>query len=173
VGPGAQPYWHCRRVGDGLAYGGVLPSRDDVCGADEYVFRATGRSAAPIAVVTFCAALVSPWAAMLPGAATALLLHGVTGVIGRVSAVRAADLRVPGPVWWVALLAVLGWAFCCWAVRRSRGWAWVSVVMLPSVAMMVLWPEPAVSSPGSLEVTAIDVDRATQSSLWGQAGRRC
>ena len=26
------------------------------------------------------------WLAMLPGAATALLLHGVTGVIGRVSA---------------------------------------------------------------------------------------
>ncbi len=51
---------------------------------------------APIAVVTFCAALVNPWAAVLPGAATAMLLHGVAGMIGRVSAARAADLRVPG-----------------------------------------------------------------------------
>jgi competence protein ComEC len=125
---------------------------------------------APIAVVTFCAALVSPWAAMLPGAATALLLHGVIGVIGRVSAVRAADLRVPGPAWWVALLAVLGWAFCCWAVRRSRGWAWVAVIVLPAVAVMVLWPEPVVSSPGSLEVTAIDVGQGDSIFIVGPQG---
>jgi competence protein ComEC len=112
---------------------------------------------APVAVVTFCAALVSPWAAMLPGAATAMLLHGVAGVIGRVSAVRASDLRVPGPIWWVAILAVVGWAFCCWAVRRSRRWSWAAVVLLPAVAVMTLWPEQVVSSPGLMEVTAIDV----------------
>jgi competence protein ComEC len=111
----------------------------------------------PTAVVTFCASLISPWVAMLPGAATALLLHGVTGVIGRVSAVRAADLRVPAPVWWIAMLAVAAWAFCCWAVRRSRRWAWVTVAVLPLVALMVLWPERIVTSPGMMEVTAIDV----------------
>jgi len=125
---------------------------------------------APIAVVTFCAALVSPWAAILPGAVTALLLHGVTGVIGRVSAVRAADLRVPGPVWWVALLAVLGWAFCCWAVRRSRGWAWVAVVVLPAIALMVLWPERVLSSARSLEVTAIDVGQGDSIFVVGPQG---
>jgi competence protein ComEC len=125
---------------------------------------------APIAVVTFCAALVSPWVAMVPGAATALLLHGVTGVIGRVSAVRVADLRVPGPVWWVALLAVIGWAFCCWAVRRSRRWAWVAVAVLPAVAVMVLWPERVVSSPNSLEVTAIDVGQGDSIFVVGPNG---
>src|SRR5260370_26488265 len=67
----------------------------------------------PMAVIAFCASLLSPWVAMLPGAATTLLLHGVTGVIGRVSAVRAADLRVPAPVWWIGLLAIVTWAFCC------------------------------------------------------------
>ncbi len=112
---------------------------------------------APAAVVTFCASLISPWIAMLPGAATALLLHGVTGVIGRVSAVHAADLRVPAPVWWVSLLSVAAWAFCCWAVRASRSWAWVAVALLPLVAVMVLWPERAVVLPGMMEVTAIDV----------------
>jgi competence protein ComEC len=125
---------------------------------------------APIAVVTFCTALVSPWAAMLPGAVTAMLLHGVTGVIGRVSAVRAADLRVPAPVWWVALLAVLGWAFCCWAVRRSRGWAWAAVMVLPAVAVVVLWPERVVSSPNSLEVTAIDVGQGDSIFIVGPNG---
>jgi competence protein ComEC len=112
---------------------------------------------APIAVITFCASLISPWIAMVPGAMTALLLHGVTGVIGHVSAVHAADLRVPAPVWWIAMLAVAAWAFCCWGVRRSRGWAWAAVAVLPVVALLVLWPEPAVVSPGMVEVTAIDV----------------
>jgi competence protein ComEC len=125
---------------------------------------------APVAVVTFCAALVSPWAALLPGAGTALLLHSVTGVIGRVSAVHSADLRVPGPVWWIALLAVLGWAFCCWAVRRSRGWAWVVVAMMPAVAAMVLWPEPALTTPGTMEVTAIDVGQGDSIFVVGPDG---
>jgi competence protein ComEC len=112
---------------------------------------------APMAVVTFCASLISPWVAMVPGAATATLLHGVTGVIGGVSAVHAADLRVPGPVWWVALLAILAWAFCCWAVRKSRGWAWTAAIVLPFVVFAVLWPEPALVSQGVMEITAMDV----------------
>ena len=112
---------------------------------------------APISIVTFCASLVSPWLAMLPGAATSLLLHGITGIIGRVSAVHAADLRVPAPVWWIAALAVFAWAFCCWAVRRSKRWAWAGAVTLPLVALIILWPEPAIVTPGSLEITAVDV----------------
>ena len=112
---------------------------------------------APTAVVTFCASLVSPWVALLPGAMTALLLHGVKGVIGHVSAVHAADLRVPAPAWWIAVLAVAAWAFCCWAVRRSRAWTWAAVVTLPFLAVIVLWPEHPILSPGVMEVTAIDV----------------
>jgi competence protein ComEC len=125
---------------------------------------------APMAVITFCASLVSPWVAMLPGAATALLLHGVSGVIGHVSAVRAADLRVPAPVWWIALLAIVTWAFCCWAVRRSRGWAWAAVAVLPLVPLMVLWPEPAMVSPGMMEVTAIDVGQGDSIFIVGPDG---
>ena len=125
---------------------------------------------APIAVITFCASLLSPWVAMLPGAATALLLHGVTGIIGRVSVVHAADLRVPAPVWWVALLAIMTWAFCCWAVRRSRGWAWAAVAVLPLVPLIVLWPEPAIASPGMMEVTAIDVGQGDSLFIVGPDG---
>jgi competence protein ComEC len=85
------------------------------------------------------------------------LLHGVTGVIGGVSAVHAADLRVPAPVLWVALLAILAWTFCCWAVRKSRGWAWTAAIVLPFVVFAVLWPEPALVSQGVMEITAMDV----------------
>jgi competence protein ComEC len=125
---------------------------------------------APIAVVTFCASLVSPWVALMPGAVTALLLHGVTGAIGRVSALHAADLRVPAPAWWVALLAVAAWSFCCWAVRSSRRWTWVAVFLLPLVALMVLWPERPVLSPGTMEVTAIDVGQGDSIFIAGPDG---
>ena len=126
---------------------------------------------APMALVTFGAALVSPWLAMVPGGCTALLLHGITAVIGRVSAVRMADLRVPEPVWWVALLALAGWAFCMWAVRRSRAWAWVAVVVLPLIAVMVLWPERAIVSAGAMEVTAIDVGQGDSLLVVSPEGR--
>ncbi len=112
---------------------------------------------APVAVIAFCASLISPWIAMPPTAATALILHGISVVIGRVSAVQAADLRVPPPAGWIALLAVVAWAFCCWAVRQSRGWTWFAVAILPLVTFIVLLPERAIVSPGLLEVTAIDV----------------
>ncbi|MDQ2834765.1 MAG: ComEC/Rec2 family competence protein [Acidobacteriota bacterium] len=111
----------------------------------------------PMAVVTFCASLASPWLAVLPGAATALLLHGIASIIGRISAVHAADLRVPGPAWWIAALAVIGWTFCCWAVRRSKLWASSAAALLPVIALAVLWPERANRTPGMLEITAIDV----------------
>jgi len=126
---------------------------------------------APMALVTFCAALVSPWLAMVPGGCTALLLHGITGVIGRVSAVRMADMRVPGPVWWVGLVALAGWGFCMWAVRRSRGWAWVAVGVVPLIAVMVLWPERAVVSAGAMEVTAIDVGQGDSLLVVSPEGR--
>lgn len=125
----------------------------------------------PMAVVAFCAMLIGPWAAMLPGAAAALLLHGVTGVIGRVSAVHAANLRVPAPVWWVAALAVAAWSFCCWAIRRSRAWAWIAVALLPLVVTMVLWPEPQLVSPAKLEVTAIDVGQGDSILVVGPTGK--
>ncbi len=126
---------------------------------------------APIAIITFCVMLLNPWAAMLPGAPTALLLHGVTNVIGRVSHVHAANLRVPAPAWWIAALAVASWALCCWAVRRSRGWAWLAAGLLPAVLAMVLWPEPPLLQPKTLEVTAIDVGQGDSIFVAGPNGK--
>ena len=108
-------------------------------------------------MATFAASLVSPWLAAIPGAITALLLHGVTGTIGHISHLAAADVRVPAPVWWVALPAALAWAACCWAVRRGRWGLWLSVVALPLIALAVLWPEPPILIPNRLEISAIDV----------------
>ena len=112
---------------------------------------------APLAVATFLASLVSPWVAAVPGALTAGLLHAIAGAIGRISHLASADLRAPGPVWWLASIAVLGWLGCCWLVRRSRWGALAAAVAMPLIAAMVLWPEPVLRTPATMEVTAIDV----------------
>ena len=112
---------------------------------------------APLAVITFCASLVSPWVAAIPASITAALLHGITWVISRVSHVQLSDVRTPGPTLPISILAIVGWAFCCWAVRRSHRWTRAAVVALPLIAVMVLWPAPIASSHQAMEVTAIDV----------------
>ncbi|WP_281175980.1 ComEC/Rec2 family competence protein [Edaphobacter aggregans] len=126
---------------------------------------------APTAVIMFCASLIAPWAATLPAAVTALLLHGIAWAIGRVSHVQAADLRIPAPVWWVAALAVAAWGFCTWAVRRSGTCALVAAITLPLVTVMILWPEPALISSGALEITAIDVGQGDSVLMVGPDGR--
>jgi len=112
---------------------------------------------APLAIITFCTSLVSPRIALIPASVTAALLHGITWVIARVSHIQSADLRTPGPTRHVAILALIGWGFCCWGVRRSRRWTWAAVITVPLIAAMVLWPERALTSAEKLEVTAIDV----------------
>jgi len=127
---------------------------------------------APLGLMTFAASLLSSWLALLPGAVTALLLHGVTWTVGSMSRVRVADVRVPAPVWWVMAIAVAAWAFCCWAVRRrSNRWAWAVAVTLPVIVAMVLWPEPAVLHAGALEVTAIDVGQGDSLLIVSPEGR--
>jgi competence protein ComEC len=121
-------------------------------------------------VATFLASLLSPWIAALPGSAMALLLHGITAVIHRVSRVPSADLRVPGPSLAPALVALACFALCCWAVRRSRAYAWAAVAILPIAVAIVLWPEPPELHPGQLEVTAIDVGQGDSLLVAGPGG---
>ncbi len=112
---------------------------------------------APAAIATFLASLLSPWLAIAPGAVTAALLHAISFAIRHLSHLQSADVRVPSPAWPVALVAIAAWLACCWAVRRSRTGAWATVAALPLIAALILWPEPAVNHPGTLEITAIDV----------------
>jgi competence protein ComEC len=126
---------------------------------------------ASLGLTTFLASLASSWLAVLPASALAFLLHGVTGVINRISHAPAADLRVPGPNLLHALLAVACFAFCCWAVRRSRVYAWTAVAGLALAATIVLWPTPPAVHTHQLEVTAIDVGQGDSLLVVGPSGR--
>lgn len=125
----------------------------------------------PAAILTFLATLISPWIAVLPSAITALLLHAITFAIGHISRIPLADARVPGPSPWIIAAAILAWAFCIWAARRSRRWAIASAIVLPLTTLAVLWPEPALRSPNQLELTAIDVGQGDSLLLIGAEGR--
>ena len=125
----------------------------------------------PVSLLAFAGMLAGPWFAVAPATVTAVLLHGTTGVIGTISRARISDLRVPGPGAWVVALALVCWAFCCWAVRRTRWLAWVSAGVLPAVLVLVLWPSPARETAGALEVTAIDVGQGDSLLVVGPEGR--
>jgi competence protein ComEC len=126
---------------------------------------------APLAVLTFLCSLLSSWLAAIPGAATACVLHGITYAIHLVSHIQAADLRVPGPSASAALAALGCFAYCCWAVRRSRWWALSTLAVLPLAVAIALWPVGAAVHPGKLEVTAIDVGQGDSLLVVGPSGR--
>lgn len=125
----------------------------------------------PSAILTFAAALVSPALAVLPGAVTALLLHGITLAISHLSRAPLADARVPPPSALVIGLALLLLAACCFLARQRRPLALTVFALLPLTTLLVLWPEPALLHPGLLEVTAIDVGQGDSLLLAGADGR--
>ena len=111
----------------------------------------------PTAIVTFVASLISPWLAILPAAATSLLLHAMTTMAQRVSHAPAVDLRMPAPPVWAMLFALACWGICLWLVRRRGRWVWATAVLLPLAMLAVTWSYRARLHPGQLEVTALDV----------------
>jgi competence protein ComEC len=126
---------------------------------------------APTALIAFVASLVSPWLAMLPAAASAMMLHAITGVIAIASHAHGADWRIPGPSPGIIATACVSWAICCWAVRHSRRTAWAAVALLPVTAALVLWPEPPAITKSTLEVTAIDVGQGDSLLVVSPEGR--
>ena len=111
----------------------------------------------PAALLTFAASLASVKLALIPATVTASLLHAITFAINRLSGLRASDHRIPAPALGIAFAAILAWIACSWLARRSRPTAWAAALALPIIAACILWPEPALTTPGALEITALDV----------------
>jgi competence protein ComEC len=125
----------------------------------------------PAAMLTFLAALAHPALACVPGAATAAMLHGITAVIGAASRLEIAELRMPSPGIVVIAAACGLWGFAIWAVRRNRAWIGVGLAALLVAAGLVLWPWPARTAAGRLEVTTIDVGQGDSILVVSPEGR--
>jgi len=124
----------------------------------------------PLGILTFAGSLVSPWAAVLPGALLAGLLHAVSGFVAWLTSLRMADLRTAGPETGAALLAAACIGVCCWAVRHSRRAAWLVLAGLPLAGAIALWPAVTIRQPGTLEITAIDVGQGDSLLVMSPAG---
>jgi competence protein ComEC len=111
----------------------------------------------PVALITFAASLVAAKLAMIPATVTATLLHAITFAVNRLSGLHSADARIPAPMGQLALVAIFGWIACAWLVRRSRIAALAAALALPLIALSLLWPEPPITTPNTLEITALDV----------------
>lgn len=125
---------------------------------------------APLALGMFCCALISPWLAVLPGACVAAVLHAVQGMIQLLARSHGADLRVPGPVLWRAMLALVCVGLCWGAARRARHSAMATGALLAAAVFCVVWPATPQVHRGELELTAIDVGQGDSLLLVGPGG---
>ena len=110
------------------------------------------------AVATFLASLLHPVLAALPAMLTALLLHGVTGIIGTLGSLHGADVRMPAPLPVFIGSALLLWAAMLFLLRLpSRRHGLLACGLIPFALISVLWSRHPQLQRDRLEFTAIDV----------------
>jgi competence protein ComEC len=111
----------------------------------------------PLAIATLACVLVAPGLAVLPGTATALLLHFVGSLVRFFGSARWGNIRVPEPLFWqiAAAATLLAIAMCVlrWKPLPLMG----GVAVLALSVGVLLWPRPVERPPAGCEVTVIDV----------------
>ncbi len=127
--------------------------------------------ALPSALITFVTLLISPTMAIVPGAVTAALLHGINDIVRLFSGMAAGDIRIPdpGPLAIVAGILLIGLAV--WGARNSRFPVVLPIAALACSAACVFYPRALVYQPGVLEVTAIDVGQGDSLLLISPEGK--
>ncbi len=131
----------------------------------------------PAAVAAIGLGYISPWLAKVPVLLTTFAVHGITGSIHGLGALRfadrrLADLRVPMPsLMMIALFAgALVLAMC--AARRRTRFAIVGLAGILAAALaLAFMPAAPRVHPGVLEVTSIDVGEGDSTLLITPQGR--
>ena len=124
------------------------------------------------AVSTFLLSLVHPVLAAVPAMFTALLLHGVTRIIGTLGSLHGGDVRTPAPLPGLIAAALLLWTSVLFLLRwpaRRVGLAGCALILL--VLLVVLWPGHPQLHPDRLEFTAIDVGQGDSLLVGSPRGR--
>jgi competence protein ComEC len=111
----------------------------------------------PSALLTFATLMISTKLAAIPAAFTAALLHSVTALIHTFAAMRAGDLRIPGPSSAAIAVFIITLGFAVYAARLRRFAVPMCIAALALMAAAVVAPRPIQRKADVLEVTAIDV----------------
>jgi competence protein ComEC len=126
----------------------------------------------PAAISALALGYISPWLAKLPALLTVFALHGITGTVRGLAALRMADFRVAMPSVLMMALAAAALIVAMWAARRRASIAAVGLaaILLASLALTFIAPAQRVR-PGALEVTSIDVGEGDSTLLITPQGR--
>ncbi|MFL6437583.1 MAG: ComEC/Rec2 family competence protein [Terriglobales bacterium] len=111
----------------------------------------------PIAIATTLLSYLGAWLVFVPKCLTALLLHGVSASVFTFAHFRVADLRVPDPGIWTALLCLTTISACLLVAKRRIGFVLASLALLGFSDWAVISARRPDIEPHNLEVTAIDV----------------
>jgi competence protein ComEC len=126
----------------------------------------------PAAVAALALGYVSTWLAKVPVLLTTFALHGITGTVHGLGALRMADLRVAMPSVPVIVLAAAALLLAMWAARRRPvlAIAALAAVLLAAFGLAFIPAAPR-TRPGVLEVTSIDVGEGDSIFLVTPQGR--
>jgi competence protein ComEC len=126
----------------------------------------------PFAVAAVALSYVWTPLARIPALVAAASLHGITGTVRSLGALRIADYRVAMPEPSTIFISACGLALAMVLVWKRRAVALCAVALLGVIG---LWVSAAVPAPhvraGSLEVTAIDVGQGDSLLVVSPQGR--
>jgi competence protein ComEC len=111
----------------------------------------------PLAIATTLLSYLGAWLAFVPKCLTALLLHAVSASVLTFAHFRVADLRVPDPGIWAAMLCLFAIGGSLLAAKRRIAFVIASLVLLGISDWAVISARKPDIEPHNLEVTAIDV----------------
>ncbi len=126
----------------------------------------------PAAVAALLLGSLAPWLAKGPVLVVSFALHGITGTVRGLGALRIADLRVPMPSLLMILLASAALLLAMWAARRRvrLSACGIAATFAAAVALALIPAQPRVHA-GVLEVTSIDVGEGDSELLVSPQGR--
>lgn len=126
----------------------------------------------PASVAAVGLSYVSRTLAATPALVAGWSVQAITGTVHIAGSWRVADLRIPTPSLMVSGVVVVALGLAIVLARRSRVLAFGSlVVLLGSGVYLAAFPAAPITTPGVLEVSAIDVGQADSTLLVSPTGK--
>ncbi len=126
----------------------------------------------PAALVALAVSYVSPALAAIPAAVAEWALHGITGTVKTLSALPAAEVRMPDPSLPMSAAAVAALVLAMITIRRrpALAAAGLAALVAAAVALAMFPPQPQLRA-GVLEVTLLDVGQGDAILVVSPQGR--